>query len=149
MLEVSVSDGGVKKTMKIRGYEDLKVWQKSMELVEMVYIFTERFPKKEQYRLVDQLCRAVVSIPSNIAEGSMRHTTKEYIRFVGIAQGSLAEVETQVMIAKKLNYIEENDYSRIMDVASEVGRMLNGLNSSLIRRVNNINEQPLTTSTSH
>lgn len=125
-----------RKRMKIRGYEDLKVWQKSMELVEMVYIATDRFPKKEQYRLVDQLCRAAVSVPSNIAEGSMRHTTKEYIRFVGIAQGSLAEVETQLMIAKKLNYIEENDYFNIMSVASEVGKMLNGLNTSLMRKIN-------------
>jgi len=121
---------------KIRGYEDLKVWQQAMELVEMIYIATENFPKKEQYRLVDQLCRAVVSVPSNIAEGSMRHTTKEYIRFVGIAQGSLAEVETQIMISKKLNYLEESYYLQIMNVASEVGKMLNGLNYSLSRKIN-------------
>ena len=122
--------------MKIRSYEDLKVWQLAMELVELVYMVTEKFPKKEQYRLVDQLCRASVSVPSNIAEGSMRHTTREYIRFVGIAQGSLAEVETQVMIAKKLGFLEENDYLNIMNVASDVGKMLNGLRSSLMRKIN-------------
>ncbi len=121
--------------MKIRSYEDLKVWQLAMELVELIYVTTEKFPKKEQYRLVDQLCRAVVSVPSNIAEGSMRHTTKEYIRFVGISQGSLAEVETQVMIAKKLKFLEENDYLKIMDVASDIGKMLNGLRSSLMRKI--------------
>jgi four helix bundle protein len=133
--------------MKIRSYEDLKVWQKSMELVELIYIATDKFPKKEQYRLVDQLCRAVVSIPSNIAEGSMRHTTKEYIRFVGIAQGSLAEMETQIMIAKRLNYIEESDYSFIMLVASEVGKMLNGLSFSLTNKLQN--QYSLATSTDH
>ncbi len=121
---------------KIRGYEDLKVWQQAMTLVELVYIATKKFPKQEQYRLVDQLCRAVVSVPSNIAEGCMRHTTKEYIRFVGIAQGSLAEVETQVMIARRLHFLEENEYLHIMNVASEVGKMLNGLNSSLVKKAN-------------
>ncbi len=106
-----------------------------MQLVEEIYNLTSNFPKNEQYRLVDQLCRAAVSIPSNIAEGSMRHTTKEYIRFVGIAQGSLAEVETQIMIAKRLNYLAENEYFSIMNLAKEAGKMLNGLNSSLVKKI--------------
>ena len=121
--------------MAVRGYEELKVWQKSMELVERVYIATQKFPNMERYRLVDQLCRAAVSVPSNIAEGSMRHTTKEYVRFVGIAQGSLDEVETQIMIAKRLNYLEESEYLAIMNLANEVGKMLNGLNSSLVKKI--------------
>ena len=121
--------------MKIRSYEDLTVWQQSMLLVERIYLATEAFPQKEQYRLVDQLCRAVVSVPSNIAEGSMRHTTREYIRFIDIAKGSLAEVETQLMIAKKLNYLQENEFLSIMNIARDIGKMLNALRAALNRKM--------------
>jgi four helix bundle protein len=119
----------------IKSYEDLDVWQRAMQLVEKIYRLTENFPRKEQYRLVDQLCRAAVSVPSNIAEGSMRHTTKEYIRFVGIAQGSLAEVETQVMIAHRLGYLELGIFDDAIQTARNVGKMLNALSQALIRKV--------------
>ncbi len=106
-----------------------------MVLVEMIYRITDNFPKKEQYRLIDQLCRAVISVPSNIAEGSKRHTTKEYMRFVGISQGSLAEVETQIIIAKRLGYIDEATYLSIMDVSNEIGRLLGGLFNALEKKL--------------
>jgi four helix bundle protein len=120
---------------KIKSYEDLKVWQQSILLVERIYILTEIFPKKEQYRLVDQLCRAAVSVPSNIAEGSMRHTTREYIRFIGIAQGSLAEVETQLIISQRLNYLKEDSFMSTMTLAREIGKMLNALRQALEKRL--------------
>jgi len=120
----------------IKSYQDLRVWNLSMELVEMIYHLTEKFPAKEKYRLVDQLCRAVVSVPSNIAEGSKRHTTREYARFVGIAQGSLAEVETQLLIAKRLVYINENEFTATETVTNEIGKLLGGLFSALERKAN-------------
>ncbi len=124
--------------MAIRSYEDLTVWQKAMDLVERIYHTTESFPKKEQYRLVDQLSRAAVSVPSNIAEGSMRHTTKEFIRFVGVSQGSLAEVETQLIIAYRLRYIDKDNFSSTIGLAREVGKMLNALNQALEKKLQGI-----------
>ncbi|MDX2112692.1 MAG: four helix bundle protein [Alphaproteobacteria bacterium] len=124
--------------MAIRSYEDLTVWQKAMDLVERIYHTTESFPKKEQYRLVDQLSRAAVSVPSNIAEGSMRHTTKEFIRFVSVSQGSLAEVETQLIIAYRLRYIDKDNFSSTIGLAREVGKMLNALNQALEKKLQGI-----------
>jgi four helix bundle protein len=119
----------------VKSYEDLQVWQRAMQLVEHVYALTEIFPSKENFRLTDQLCRAVVSVPSNIAEGSKRHTTREYARFVGIAQGTLAEVETQLIIAKRLAYIDDNRFQPVIDSANEVGRLLGGLYNALERKL--------------
>lgn len=131
--------------MTVKSYEDLEVWQKSMELVERIYCVTENFPKKEQYRLVDQLCRAAVSVPSNIAEGSKRHTTREYARFVGIAQGSLAEVETQLLIAKRLSYIDDNTFLPVIELTREIGRRLGGLYNALERKIiDNVSSSTLT-----
>lgn len=88
----------------IKSYQDLTVWQKSMELVAWIYELTQHFPKEEMYGLVSQMRRSAISIPSNIAEGYSRRHRQEYIQFVRIAFGSGAELETQLIIAKKLGY---------------------------------------------
>src|SRR5262245_32683235 len=95
-----------RRSVSIQNYRDLMVWQKSMDLVEEVYRLSAGFPKHETYALSSQLQRATVSIPANIAEGHDRDSTKEYLRHVSIAVGSLAELETLVTIAKRLQYVD-------------------------------------------
>jgi len=90
-----------------KGHKDLIIWQKSMDLVEDIYKLTSFFPKEEVYGLTSQIKRAVISIPSNIAEGAARNSKKEFKQFLYIALGSLSEVETQILIAERLNYINE------------------------------------------
>ena len=90
-------------------FKDLIVWQKSMELVKCVYDFTNTLPKSESYNLTEQMRRAVVSVSSNIAEGCERKTTKDYLRFLNIAAGSVAELFTQLEICKTVNYITEEN----------------------------------------
>jgi len=94
---------------KISSHMDLVVWQKSLNLVEKIYEITGFFPKEEIYGLTSQLKRAIISVPSNIAEGASRQTTKEFIQFLYISLGSLSEVETQLIIAKRLEFIENID----------------------------------------
>jgi four helix bundle protein len=115
----------------IQTFRDLVVWQVAMELATDVYTLTHRFPKTEAFGLSSQLQRAVVSIPSNIAEGHARDSTKEFLRFISIAMGSLAEVETQLILANKLNYIEEETLGALLGKTGEIGRMLRGLQNSL------------------
>lgn len=117
--------------MKVRNYQDLIVWQRAMDLVEEVYRATKDFPREELYALTSQLRRAAVSIPSNIAEGQGRRTTADFLRHLSIAYGSLREVETQVLIARRLRYIAQAKLDGVMNRASEVGRLLNGLMASL------------------
>jgi len=102
-----------------------------MDLVEMVYQVTKSFPKEELYGLTNQIRRAVVSIPSNIAEGHARHSTAEYRNFLSIARGSLAEVETQLLIAERLKYIEQQQLTEILSVQTEVNKMVNALINKL------------------
>ena len=116
----------------IETYRDLIVWQRSMELVTLVYQETRAFPKEELYGLTSQVRRCAVSIPSNIAEGHGRLTRADYIRFLGIATGSLFELQTQLQIAVNLGYLTEKNYQRSEAVSLEVERML----SSLIRKLN-------------
>ncbi|MHB1353891.1 MAG: four helix bundle protein [Thiobacillus sp.] len=117
--------------MEVFSYRDLSVWQVAMQLTESVYTVTRSFPQSELYALANQLQRAAVSIPSNIAEGHARNTTRDYLRFVSIAMGSLAEVETQIELAARLNYrgIEQRD--ALFTTTDELGRMLQGLRKSL------------------
>ena len=112
-----------------KDYRDLIVWQKAMELVEVVYRLMKCFPSDEKFRLCDQLGRAVVSIPSNIAEGNGRESKTEYARFLGIARGSLCETETQLEIARRLGYVA--DLSEIRELALSIRRMLTSLISKL------------------
>lgn len=90
----------------MNNHKDLDVWKHSIDFVEIVYKLTHTFPKEENYGLKSQICRAVVSIPSNIAEGAARQGNKEFIHFLYIALGSLSEVETQIIIANRLKYID-------------------------------------------
>jgi four helix bundle protein len=105
-----------------------------MELVKEIYRISQGFPKEELFGLASQLRRAAVSIPSNIAEGHARMTKGEYQQFLGHARGSLSEVETQVIIARHLNYLSESKKDEILSRCTEVGRILNGLLSSLKKK---------------
>ena len=119
--------------MKVKNYRELIAWQKSMDLVEEIYRDSKSFPREELYGLTSQIRRAGVSIPSNIAEGQGRRTTPDFLRHLSIAYGSLREVETQILIAGRLGYVAETTVERLMDRTGEVGRLLNGLMSSLTR----------------
>jgi four helix bundle protein len=108
-------------------YKDLKVWQSAMDMVESVYRLTLLFPREEMYGLTSQLRRASVSVASNIAEGKGRSSDKELLQFLGHAKGSLFEVETQLMIARRLNYLDDSETVKLESQTAEVCRLLNGL----------------------
>lgn len=117
--------------MAIIHYRDLQVWQKSMVLAKSVYDASKGFPNDEKYGLVSQMRRCAISIPSNIAEGHNRDSLKEYLRFLSIAQGSVAELETQICLAKMLNYIDKAIEDNLLQCADEVGKMIRGLQRKL------------------
>lgn len=117
----------------INSYKDLNVWKDAMELVVIVYNLSKFFPKEEIYGLSSQIRRASVSIPSNIAEGHQRHSKKEFLQFLGIARGSLAELETQLMIAERLNYINQEQLNSTLILSQKTGNLLGGLIRSLER----------------
>ena len=119
----------------MKGYQELEVWQKAMDLVTMCYQATAKFPKNEIYGLSSQLQRAAVSVPANIAEGRQRQHSKEFLQHLSIAYGSLAEVETHIQIAGRLNYVGEGQIDKLMDITAEIGRMLNGLRRSTEKRI--------------
>lgn len=121
----------------IRGYRDLIVWQDSMDLVVAIYRITATFPKDERFSLVDQLRRAAVSVPSNIAEGHGRSRTGDYLRHLSVAVGSLNEVETQVQIARRLEYISEDVQREALASCNGIAKMLGGLIRALRRRLQN------------
>jgi four helix bundle protein len=108
-------------------YEDLKVWRRAMDLVLEVYRSTNSFPKQEIYGLTSQMRRAAVSIPSNIAEGKGRFSRKELLQFLFHARGSLLELQTQITIGRELGFLAAAEGEKLTDLASEVGRLLNGL----------------------
>jgi four helix bundle protein len=112
-------------------YKDLLVWRKSVDLVHAVYVTTEQFPKRETYGLASQMQRAAVSVPSNIAEGQAYLNRREFLRFLRHARGSLAELETQLIIAIRLNYVSPPQSDRLLRDIGEIGRMLSGLVTSL------------------
>jgi four helix bundle protein len=109
------------------GYRELKVWQLGVDLTVEIYRLTESFPKSELYGLTSQLRRAAVSIPSNIAEGHARKTRREMQRYVNIAKGSLAELETQLIIARELGYASDDALSKLLQLTEQESRMLSGL----------------------
>lgn len=112
-----------------RDYKDLTVWQKAIDLVTEVYKATKEFPKEELYGLTSQLRQCAVSVPSNIAEGQGRLTRGEFRQFLGHAKGSLAELDTQLIIAEKLGYLKGPQ--ALVNQLAEVARLLNGLLNSL------------------
>jgi four helix bundle protein len=120
---------------KARSYRDLLVWQKGIALVKAVYMLSQRFPADERFGLTAQIRRAAVSAPSNIAEGQARHTTREFIRFISNAEGSVAEVDTQLVIAVELNFCTSHDAESMFAMIEELRRMLNGLRRKLQERI--------------
>ena len=108
-------------------------WQKAMDLVEAIYSATRRFPPEEFYGLTSQVRRAAVAVPSNIAEGQGRRSVNELAHHLSIAHGSLREVETQVLIAQRLGYLDEAGADGLLALAGEVGRLITGLANSLER----------------
>lgn len=110
-----------------QSYSDLVVWQKAMQLVTEIYRLTAEFPAKEIYGLANQMRRAAVSVPSNIAEGQGRLSHKDFRHFLGHSRGSLLELETQIRIAANLNYIPPEAAQQTLDQSAEIGRLLNGL----------------------
>ncbi len=117
--------------MSGKNYRDLIAWQRSMDLVEAVYAVSKHFPLEEIYGLTSQVRRAVVSVPSNIAEGQGRRSSKKFLHFLSIAHGSLREVETQIIIAQRLGYLNSTRSDRVMEIAGETGRLINGFSTSL------------------
>ena len=120
--------------MKSKSYRELIVWQKAMDLAVAVHPVALSFPKVEMFGLTSQLNRAAVSVPSNIAEGQGRRTTGDFIHFLGIAKGSLNELETQVTLALRYDYIQDATHEHLLKLSAEVGRMLNGLIDALEQR---------------
>ena len=112
-------------------YKDLIAWQKAMDLVSVLYDATEGFPKREIYSLTNQMRRAAVSVPSNIAEGQAHFSNREFRHFLRHSRGSLAELETQVLIAQRRNYLSELQAAELLRRANEVSRILSGLINSL------------------
>jgi four helix bundle protein len=117
----------------VRNYQDLIVWQKSLEFTIAIYRYTKTFPKEETYGLTSQMRRAAVSISSNIAEGQTRHTVKQFFQFLSIARGSLSELETQIILTYRLNYISEDTKNELLKTAEEIGRMLSSLMKNLTK----------------
>ncbi len=116
---------------KPQNYKDLVVWQKGIELAKIVYRLTTKFPAEEKFGLVSQMRRAAISIPSNIAEGQARHTTGEFIQFISHAEGSVAELNTQLILAIELGFCSSEPAAPATEWMEHLRRMLNGLRRKL------------------
>jgi len=121
--------------MGLRKYEDLIVWQKAMDLVAEIYKTVKLLPNDEKFVLSEQMRKSAVSIPSNIAEGQERDTTKDFIKFLHIAKGSKGELETQLMICARLNYLTHTQMEVAQNLLIEIGKMLNALIQSLVSKI--------------
>ena len=117
--------------MQIRSYKDLLVWQRGMDLTTRVYQLSSELPQDERFGLISQMRRAAVSVPANIAEGHQRSSTKDYLRFLLIASGSLAEVETLVELASRLYEVKKSSIEELVGQADELGKMLRSLQQKL------------------
>jgi four helix bundle protein len=120
-----------KLLMEQSSYRELLVWQKAMKLIAVIYKLVKKLPKEELFGLSGQMRRAVVSIPSNIAEGQSRYTKKDFIHFLIIARGSRAELETQLLGCVEIGFLNETEILEAMDLLTEIGKMLNALISKL------------------
>jgi four helix bundle protein len=121
----------VAETSKPRHYKDLLIWQRGMGLAKLIYRLTANFPSEERYGLTSQLRRAAVSIPSNIAEGQTRQGTKEFVQFLSHAQGSLAELETQLLLSIELDFAQKSDVDHLLQEIDEMQKMIVGLKRKL------------------
>src|SRR6476469_3436535 len=122
------------KTSKTRSYKDLVVWQKGIQLAKLVYGLTRNFPAEEKFGIVAQMRRAAVSVPSNIAEGQARHTTGEFIQFISHAEGSVAELDTQLILSIELKFRRDVGAEAVFELIGELRRMLNVLRRKLAAR---------------
>ena len=118
----------------VRSYQDLEVWRFAVDWTESIYRTTAAWPSDERFGLISQVRRAAVSVASNVAEGAARRSTGEFLQFVGMAQGSLAEAETQLLIATRLGYLREPDHYALTESGDRISRMLASLASALKRR---------------
>ena len=121
--------------MEFKSYRDLIAWQRAMDFVTSVYQATAKFPRDEIYGLTSQLRRSAVSVPSNIAEGHGRQTTRDFVHFLSISYGSLNESQTQILIAQRLGYLSADECQALESLSQEVGRLINGLSRSLNAKV--------------
>ncbi|MCW5851917.1 MAG: four helix bundle protein [Anaerolineae bacterium] len=120
----------------VKSYQELIVWQKAMDPVVAIYQATRTLPREEMFGLTSQMRRAAVSIPSNITEGQGRHTTKGFLNHLSIAYGSLNELETQLLIAKRLELLDQDQANPILGQMAEVARLLNALSNALQAKLN-------------
>jgi four helix bundle protein len=116
---------------RIESHRDLLVWQKAMDLAVAIYLLSAKFPSNEVYRLVAQITRSATSVPANIAEGKARATQRDYSHFLSIAKGSLMETETYVMLSVRLGYVSQSEVQRVLDLITEISKMLTVLRSRL------------------
>ncbi len=121
--------------MSISSFRELKVWQLGMDLAERVYLLTNSFPKSETYGLTSQIRRSSVSIPSNLAEGHGRNSTKEFLQFIAIAFGSICELETQLLLSHRLNYINTDELETTSALLTETRKTIRGLQKALNEKV--------------
>ncbi len=128
------AEGEGREGARVRSYRDLLAWQKAMDLVVASYGLAKRLPASESYGLISQIQRAAVSIPANIAEGHGRRLLGDHLQHLSIANGSLKELETHLLIATRLAYLQKKDIEPVLQISSEVGRMLPGLISKLKSR---------------
>jgi four helix bundle protein len=117
-----------------RSYKDLLVWQKGIRLAKIVYRLTQKYPSEEKFGLVAQMRRAAISIPSNLAEGQARHTTGEFVQFISHAEGSVAELDTQLILSIELELCSETDAASAFGYITELRKMLNVLRRKLLTR---------------
>src|SRR5262245_592738 len=132
-MNVGVGGQGSGVGTPISSYRDLRVWQSALELAQQIYRATSGFPREEVFGLSAQLRRAIVSVPSNIAEGHTRESTRDYLHHLSYAQGSLAEVETQVELAARLGYLEPTSVDDLQRRLTSVGRQLYALRNAVKR----------------
>ncbi|MBA4159298.1 MAG: four helix bundle protein [Gemmatimonadetes bacterium] len=118
----------------LKSYRDLEVWKKSIDLAEKIYQVSRSFPPEERFGLTSQVRRAAVSIPANVAEGAARTGTGEFLQFLSVARGSLAEVETFLILAERLQMLAQAELRVLLDQTAEIGKMLGGLQRSLRSR---------------
>ena len=120
--------------IKPQNYKDLVVWQKGIALAEMVYRLTQSFPSAEKFGLIAQMRRAAVSVPSNLAEGQARHTTGEFVQFISHAEGSVAQLDTQLILSNELRFCDRVTTAPVFELIDELRRMLNVLRRKLVAR---------------
>jgi four helix bundle protein len=120
-----------KATSKSRSYKDLEVWKLSMEFAKELYALTSKFPSSENFGLTHQIRRAAVSIPSNIAEGQGRNSVKEFRQFLSISLGSVAEMETQLILSKKISYLTAQELNPLLSTLDRIRKMIKGLSQGI------------------